>query len=97
MSTRLQQIARKRRLLVSLVSEQRALLAAEAAGLQRPLVFADVAWRGYRRLKSNPVVGVIVAAALVAVGPGKLLRVGYRGGAFIRGLLRVVSLLRVLR
>jgi hypothetical protein len=97
MTTRLQQIARKRRLLVSLVSEQRALLAAEAAALQRPLVFADVAWRGYRRLKSNPVVGVIVAAALLTVGPGKLLRLGYRGGAFITGLLRVVRFIRALR
>ena len=96
MNSRLEQIVRKRRLLVALVHEQRGELAAEAAALHKPLVFADVAWRSYRRLKS-PVVGAVVAIAVAAIGPAKLLRAGSRGGAFIAGLLRVFRIVRALR
>ena len=96
MSKRLQQIVRKRRLLVLLVAEQRGELAADAGALKRPLVFADVAWRSYRRLKTSPVVSTLVGVGLAVIGPGRLLRAGYRGGAFVTGLLRVIRILRAL-
>lgn len=97
MSARLQEIVRKRRLLVALAREQRLQLAAEAVVCQRTLGYADMAWRGYRRLKSNPIIAAIGGTALLALGPGKLLRKGYRGAMFLVGLLRVFKLVKTLR
>ena len=97
MSVRLRDIVRKRRLLVARVTEQRGDLAVQAAAVRQSLAFADLAWRGYRRLKSSPVTVAVVAAALVAVGPGKLLRIGYRSGLVVLGLLRLAKMFRTLR
>lgn len=97
MSARLREIVRKRRLLVARAIEQRGELAAQAVSLQQSLAFADLAWRSYRRLKSSPVIVAVAAAALVAVGPGKLLRMGYRSGLLVLGLLRLIKILRALR
>ncbi len=97
MSARLQEIVRKRRLLVALAREQRLQLNAEAVVCQRALGYADLAWRGYRRLKSNPFVVALGGAALLALGPGKLLRKGYRGAMFLVGLLRVFKIIKTLR
>ena len=97
MSTRLRDIVRKRRLLVARATEQRGDLAVQAAAVRQSLAFADLAWRGYRRLKSSPVTVAVVAAALVAVGPGKLLRIGYRSGLVVLGLLRLAKMFRTLR
>ena len=97
MSVRLRDIVRKRRLLVARATEQRGDLAVQAAAVRQSLAFADLAWRGYRRLKSSPVTVAVVAAALVAVGPGKLLRIGYRSGLVVLGLLRLAKMFRALR
>ena len=97
MSDPLHEIVRKRRLLVALAREQRVQLAAEAAVCQRALGYADMAWRGYRRLKSSPIIVALAGTALFAFGPGKLLRKGYRGGMFLVGLLRVFKLIKYLR
>jgi hypothetical protein len=97
MSARLREIVRKRRLLVARATEQRGELAVQAVAVQQSLVFVDLAWRAYRRVKSSPVGVAVVAAALVAVGPGKLLRLGYRSGLTVLGLLRLIKMLRTLR
>jgi hypothetical protein len=97
MSARLRNIVRKRRLLVARAAEQRGDLAVKAGALRPSLALADLAWRGYRRLKSSPVTVAVVAAALVAVGPGKFLRAGYRSGLILLGLLRLARILRTLR
>jgi YqjK-like protein len=97
MSTRLREIVRKRRLLVVQATAQRGELAVQAAAVQQSLAFADLAWRGYHHLKSRPVGVAIVAAALVAIGPGKLLRVGYRGGLIAMAVLRLIKIFRSLR
>lgn len=97
MSVRLRDIVRKRRLLVARATEQRGDLAVQAGAVRQSLAFADLAWRGYRRLKSSPVTVAVVAAALVAVGPGKLLRIGYRSGLVVLGLLRLAKMFRTLR
>ena len=97
MSPRLRDIVRKRRLLVARATEQRGELAVQAGAVRQSLAFADLAWRGYRRLKSSPVTVAVVAAALVAVGPGKLMRVGYRSGLIVLGLLRLAKMFRTLR
>ena len=97
MSPRLRDIVRKRRLLVARATEQRGELAVQAGAVRQSLAFADLAWRGYRRLKSSPVTVAVVAAALVAVGPGKLMRVGYRSGLIVLGLLRLAKMFRALR
>jgi hypothetical protein len=96
MSARLRQIIRKRRMLVALANEQRGEFALQAAALQQSLTFVDLAWRSYRRVKSSPLVGVVVAAGLALVGPGKLVRVGYRSGLLIIGLLRIIRVIRAL-
>lgn len=97
MSTRLREIVRKRRLLVARATEQRGELAVQAGAVRHSLAFADLAWRSYRRLKSSPVAAAVVAAALIAVGPGKLLRMGYRSGLIVVGLLRLIRIFRTLR
>ena len=97
MSARLREIVRKRRFLVARAAEQRGELAVQAAAGRQSLAFADLAWRGYRYLKSRPVGVAIVAAALVAIGPGKLLRVGYRSGVIVMAALRLIKIFRTLR
>ena len=97
MSTRLREIVRKRRLLVARATEQRGELAVQAAALRHSLAFAELAWRGYRHLKSRPVGIALIAAALVAVGPGKLLRLGYRSGLIVMAALRLIKIFRALR
>ena len=97
MSARLREIVRKRRLLVAQADQQRGELAGQAAALRQSLAFTDLVLRGYRRLKSSPAVVAVVAAVLVAVGPGKLLRVGYRSGLLVLGLLRLAKIIRTLR
>ncbi|HKB81909.1 MAG TPA: YqjK family protein [Burkholderiales bacterium] len=97
MSTRLREIVRKRRLLVVQTAEQRGELAVQAAAVRQSLAIVEVVWRGYRHLKSRPVGVAIVAAALAVLGPGKLLRVGYRSGLVVMAVLRVVRIFRMLR
>ena len=97
MSARLRNIVRKRRLLVARAAEQRGDFAVTAGALRQSLVLVDLAWRGYRRLKASPVTVAVVAAALVTAGPGKLLRIGYRSGLVVLGLLRLARILRTLR
>jgi hypothetical protein len=97
MSDRLHDIVRRRRLLVALATEQRSELAVQTAEVRQSLAFAELAWRGYRRLKSNPVVAAVVVAGFAAIGPIKLLRSGYRSGLTILGLLRLIKLFRTLR
>jgi len=77
--------------------EQRAELAVGAVALKQSLAYADLAWRAYRRIKSSPVVAAGLAAAFLALGPGKLLRMGYRSGLLIVGLLRLIRIVRTLR
>jgi len=48
-------------------------------------------------VKSSPLIGVVVAAGLALVGPGKLVRLGYRSGLLIVGLLRIIKVIRALR
>ena len=97
MSARLREIVRKRRLLVARAAAQRDELGVQAAALRQSLAFADLAWRGYRHLKSRPLGVALAAAALVVIGPGKLLRVGYRSGLIAVGLLRLIKLYKTLR
>jgi hypothetical protein len=97
MSTRLREIVRRRRLLVALATEQRGDFALHAGDVRRSLAFADLAWRGYRRLKSNPVVLAVLAAGLLTIGPGRLLRTGYRSGLTLLGLLRLIKIFRAMR
>ena len=97
MNGRLREIVRRRRLLVALATEQRVEIALQAGEVRQSLALADLAWRGYRRLKSNPVVIAVAAVGLIAIGPGRLLRTGYRGGLTLLGLLRIIKLFRALR
>ena len=97
MSAPLREIVRKRRLLVGRAAEQRGELAVQAVAARQSLAFADLAWRGYRHVKSRPIGVAMVAAALAAIGPGKLLRVGYRSGLIVVGLLRLIKIFRKLR
>ena len=97
MNGRLCEIVRKRRALVAHAAEQRGDLAVHVASVRQSLAFADLAWRGYRNLKSRPLGVALVGIALVAIGPGKLLRVGYRSGLLLMGVLRVIRFIRALR
>ena len=97
MSSRLRDIVRRRRLLVARATAQRADFAVQAAAVRHSLSFADLAWRGYLQIKSRPVGVALAAAALAMVGPGKLLRMGYRSGLIVATVLRVVKIFRALR
>jgi len=97
MSARLREIVRRRRLLVALATEQRGDLAVQATEVQQSLAFVDLVWRGYRRFKASPVAVAVVAAGLAAIGPGRMLRTGYRSGLTILGLLRLIKIFRAMR
>ncbi|HVY06091.1 MAG TPA: YqjK family protein [Burkholderiales bacterium] len=97
MNERLRGIVLKRRALVAQAAEQRGELAAHAASVRQSLAFADLAWRGYRNLKSRPLGAALIAVALIAVGPGEILRMGYRSGLLLMGVLRVIRFIRMLR
>jgi hypothetical protein len=97
MSSRLQEITRRRRLLVARASEQRGAFALQAGALRQYFGFADLTWRGYRLLMATPLTGILAAAALVVIGPGRLLRLGYRSGLLVVGLLRLMRIFRALR
>jgi len=97
MSNRLDEITRRRRLLVAQADEQRGAFALQAGALRQSFAIVELAWRGYRRLKATPLVGVLIAAGLLVIGPGKLLRLGYRSGLLVVGLLRLMRILRALR
>jgi hypothetical protein len=97
MSARLREVERRRRLLLARADEQRGALALQSASLRHALGFADLALRGYRRLRSNPVIIAVAAAALLAVGRGKLFRIGYRSGLLLLGLLRLAKVVRAMR
>jgi hypothetical protein len=97
MNDRLHSIIRRRRLLVTLATEQRGELAVQASTLRRSLAFAEVAWHGYRRLKASPVLVAVAGAAVLMLGPGRLLNLAYRSGLLVQGLLRLVRLFKALR
>ena len=97
MNDRLREIILRRRALVARAAEQRGELAVHAASVRQSLAFADIVFRGYRNLKTRPIGVVLVTAALVVIGPGKLLRMGYRSGLLIMGVLRIIRFLRALR
>lgn len=97
MSARLREIVRRRRLLVAKAAEQRGDLIVQVVAARKSLAFADLAWRGYHLLKSRPVGMAIVAAALLAIGPGKFLRVGYRSGMIVMAGLRLIKIFRTSR
>ena len=97
MNARIHDIAARRHALVAKAAGQRGEIAAQAAALGQSLAFADLAWRSYRRLKSNSVAVAVIAVALVAIGPGRLLRVGYRSALLVTGLLRLIKRFRTPR
>jgi hypothetical protein len=97
MSVRLRDIVHRRRLLVARATAQRGDFAAQVASLKHSLSFVDLVWRGYHHLKSRPVGVALIAAALVMMGPGKLLRMGYRSGLIVATVLRVIKIFRALR
>lgn len=97
MNARLREIVHRRRLLVAQATEQRGDFAVHAAALRRSLSFVDAAWRGYKHLKSRPVGVAVAAVALAAFGPGRLVRMGYRGGFILMTALRLIKFIRTLR
>jgi hypothetical protein len=97
MSARLRAIVRKQRLLIATATEQRREFALQAAAVRQSLAFADLAWRGFRHLKARPVGIAVAAAALAALGPGRLLRLGYRSGLIVVAALRLIKIFRTLR
>lgn len=97
MSGSLDEIVRRRRALAAEAQQQRAALAAQVAALRQSFAFVELARRGYLRLKGSPLIGVALAAGLIVLGPGRLLRLGYRSGLLVVGLLRLMRMLRVLR
>jgi hypothetical protein len=97
MNDRLRQIAQKRRLLVAQAAEQRGELAVQATSLRQSLDFVDAFRRGGQALRSRPLLVGAVAAGVMLVGPGRLLRFVYRTGLLLPIALRVLRIIRALR
>lgn len=97
MNARLRQIAQRRRALVAEAAEQRGQLAADAGALHRSLDWVDAVRRGGEALRNRPLLVGTVAAGLMLVGPGRLLRFAYRTGLVLPLALRVLRLIRALR
>ena len=66
MNARLREIVLRRRALVARAAEQRGELAVQAASVRQSLAFAELAFRGYRNLKSRPLGAALIAMALEA-------------------------------
>ncbi len=98
MSPRLQKVVARREALTRIAGEQRARLAAESADVERALWFVEPAARALRVVSSRTVLVALAAAALVALGPRRVLGRGsrlavlfvsaWRLGKGVRGLLR---------
>ncbi|HWA14360.1 MAG TPA: YqjK family protein [Burkholderiales bacterium] len=97
MNDRLREIALRRRQLVALAAEQRGDLAAQAVSLRRSLDWVDLLRRGGNALRSRPLAAGVAAAALMVVGPRRLLRLVYRSGLLLPIALRLVRIARALR
>ena len=97
MNNRLRQIAQKRRMLVAEAAEQRGALAAHAVMLRQKLDWVDMFQRGGSALASRPLLVVAVAAGMMMIGPGRILRFVYRSGLLIPIGLRVLRIIRALR
>jgi hypothetical protein len=97
MNDRLRQIAIRRRQLVAEAAEQRGELAAQAVSLRQGLDWLDMFRRGGRALRARPLVVGVVAAGVMLVGPGRLMRFVYRSGLLLPVALRVLRIVRALR
>ena len=97
MNNRLRQIAQKRRMLVAEAAEQRGALAAHAVTLRLKLGWVDMFRRGGSALASRPLLVGAVAAGMMVIGPGRILRFVYRSGLLIPIGLRVLRIIRALR
>jgi hypothetical protein len=94
---RIRQVVARRQRLVVRAAQQRDRLAVEVAALGQSLRIADVAVRGYRRLKSRPLLVAAALAALALLGPRRLSRFIYRGGLVLPLLLRLARSLNAWR
>lgn len=94
MNATLHRIAGRRRALVALAAEQRGRLAAEAVLLRHSLSLADLAIKGYRYVKSRPLLVAVAAAVVLMIGPRRLLRVTYRSGLLVPAILRLLRTFR---
>jgi hypothetical protein len=97
MNNRLRQIAIKRRQLVAEAAGQRGDLAAHGAALRQSLDLVDRFRRGGNALRSRPLVVGAVAAGMMVIGPGRILRFVYRSGLLLPIALRVLRIIRALR
>lgn len=90
----MRQIVSRRRMLVALAAEQRGRLAAESVVLRQSLSVADSLRRAGQYIRSKPLLVGMVATGLMVIGPGRLLRLGYRSGLLLPVVLRIIRALR---
>lgn len=93
MASRIAEIVSRREALIVRAAEQRAQIAEAASGLRPSLLFASLAVRAYRQVKSRPLLTALALGLLAVAGPRRALRLGYRG---ITLFATVVPLARVL-
>lgn len=94
MSARIRQIISRRRMLVAVAAEQRGRIAADSVVLRQSLGMADSLRRAGRYIKSQPVLVGAAAAALMVIGPRRLLRLAYRSGLLLPVALRIIRAVR---
>jgi YqjK-like protein len=91
------QIESRRRALVAIASVQRSELAVQGVMVEQSLRAADLAVRGYRYLRSHSLVIPLAVAALAALGPRRVIRLGYRSGLLYWVAQRLVRSVRAVR
>jgi hypothetical protein len=95
--SRLEDIVNHRRALVAAAELQRRELAFDVAGLRQSLRFADVGMRAYRVARSNSFLITLGLLGVAALGPRRLVRLGYSTGLLAVGLRRLMATVRSLR
>ena len=96
--SRLDKVQRRREGLIDRAAAQREVIAAAAtATLRTPCAVADKGLAAMAFLKARPLLLAGGVAALVAMRPGRALRLGRRGFAVWRGLRVARGLLTALR
>ncbi len=97
MATRVQQIVSRRLALVARSAEQREHIAHEGAKLHESLWLVELGVRGCQYVRQRRLLAGGAIAALIVLGPRRLLGAGYRAALLALSLLQLGISLKKLR
>lgn len=97
MATRVQEIVSRRQALVARSAQQREHIARESAKLRESLWLVDLGVRGCQLVRQRRLLALGAIAALMILGPRRVLGAGYRAALLAVALLQLGISLKKLR